>query len=146
MFNKEKVAAQLAEAQGKATTRTLTIKAIEQLAAMAELEATDLPAWMLKYATFEYQETVPNSYKYTPHATRIEFSFTQKGTVKDVTVERKPTRSEPFGGCIKRFVLDTAAMMKNEYGVDYASYEHKLLAHRLIATYGFNHQGTLRKV
>lgn len=145
MFNKEKVQAQLEEVQGKATARTLTIKAVEQLVAIAERKAASIPVWMLKYTTFEYQETVANAYKYVPAATRVQFDFAQKGTVKNVIIERKPTRSESYGGYVRRFVLDIGMMMQNEYSLDYSyvNAEYRLLAHRLIQAYGFNHQGTM---
>jgi hypothetical protein len=141
MFNREKVQAQLSEAQGKTTARTLDIDQVERLAELAESKAKDLPVWILKYVIFEYQETVANSYRYVPDATRAEFTFTQKGTVKNVTIERTNTRSQAYGGSIRRFVLDVGQMTAQEYGTDY--YGNSLLINRLIAAYGFNHQGTM---
>lgn len=142
MFNKIKVEKQLKDAQGKATARTLDIDQIEKLVELAEEKAVDLPVWILKHLYFEYQETVANSYKYVPDATRVQFDFTQKGTVKNVMVERTTTHSQAYGGYISRFVLDIGAMLEQEYnGISY--YENSLIVNRLIAGRGFNHQGTM---
>lgn len=140
MFDKAKVQAQLEEAQGKATARTLTIDDVAKLVDLAEAEAAKMPKWILKHIYFEHYKTVPHGYKYAAQATRIQFTFTQRGGIKYTTIARIDSRSQAYGGIVRRFVLNVDAMARGEYQVPYAG--HSLLYSRLIAPHGFNHQGT----
>lgn len=144
MFNREKVQKQLEQVQGKATARVLDIDEIAHMVAISEQETENMPKWILRYLIFEYVEMVPNAYSYTAQATRVQFDFTQKGTIKTIKLDRVNARSQAYGGYIKRFVLNVDAMALAEYDIEYGA--NSLLVNRLTACYGFNHQGTLSKV
>lgn len=145
MFVREKAEQQLKDAQGKATTRTLTIDQVERMIKQAEewLSAHDTPKWALKYIRFQYQEKVCNAYNYIADATELTITFTQKGTAKTVSFARKPAQSAAYGGEIKRLVLDTNAMLACEYLFRPENTEQQLLAGRFATLLGFKHQGTI---
>lgn len=146
MYNREKTQAQLDKVQAGCRSRLLTTDFIEQQIASCEAWLADrkLPSEVQKHVTYHYVETVPNSYKASADATHMSMSFTTKGKVKDVEIERSYTQHEPYGGAVSRFNLCASKLFEEEYDLYfYTTNEKQRKAMRhLVRSWGFN-PGTL---